>query len=126
MRRIREHLTYANVMATLAVFIVLGGGAYAAFHLPKNSVRSKNIVNRQVKRADLATHAVNASKLAPPEALHVVGAASGPPFQHGCAGSTGGGNQPPPAFYKDAEGIVHIEGEFGGCAATGNIAFQLP
>jgi hypothetical protein len=28
--RIRAHLTYANVMATLAVFLVLGGGAYAA------------------------------------------------------------------------------------------------
>jgi hypothetical protein len=32
---IRSHLTYANVMATLAVFLVLGGGAYAAFQLPK-------------------------------------------------------------------------------------------
>src|SRR6478672_8746411 len=52
MSRIRRHLTYANVMATLAVFLVLGGGAYAAFHLPRNSVRSKNIVNGQVKRAD--------------------------------------------------------------------------
>jgi hypothetical protein len=28
--RIRAHLTYANVMATIAVFLVLGGGAYAA------------------------------------------------------------------------------------------------
>jgi hypothetical protein len=54
MRLIRSHLTYANVMATIAVFLVLGGGAYAAFHLPKNSVRSKNIVNGQVKRADVS------------------------------------------------------------------------
>jgi hypothetical protein len=30
MNRIRRHLTYANVMATVAVFILLGGGAYAA------------------------------------------------------------------------------------------------
>jgi hypothetical protein len=62
MRRIRSHMTYANVMATLAVFLVLGGGAYAAFHLPKNSVRSKNIVNRQVKKADLANSSVTSSK----------------------------------------------------------------
>src|SRR6476620_1149541 len=41
-------------MATLAVFLVLGGGAYAAFHLPRNSVRSRNIVNGQVKRADVS------------------------------------------------------------------------
>jgi hypothetical protein len=55
-----------------------------------------------------------------------VGTASGVPFQHGCTGSSGGGSQPPPAFYKDVEGVVHIEGEYGGCAATGDIAFQLP
>jgi hypothetical protein len=30
MRRLRPHLTYANVMATAAVFLALGGGAYAA------------------------------------------------------------------------------------------------
>jgi len=61
---IRSHLTYANVMATLAVFLVLGGGAYAAFHLPKNSVRSKNIVNGQAKRPDLGANAVNSAKVA--------------------------------------------------------------
>ena len=30
MQRIRQHLTYANVMATIAVFVVLGGTTYAA------------------------------------------------------------------------------------------------
>jgi hypothetical protein len=53
MRRIRHHLTYANVMATFAVFVVLGGGAYAAFRLPKNSVRSRNIKNGEVKSPDV-------------------------------------------------------------------------
>jgi hypothetical protein len=52
--RLRSHLTYANVMATIAVFIALGGGAYAAFHLKKDSVKSKHIVNGQVKSKDLA------------------------------------------------------------------------
>jgi hypothetical protein len=54
MRRIRRHLTYANVISTLCLFLLLGGGAYAAFHLPRNSVRSRNIVNGQVKRADVS------------------------------------------------------------------------
>ena len=49
MRRIRDHMTYANVMATLAVFLVLGGGAYAVIHLPRNSVSSRNIKNGEVK-----------------------------------------------------------------------------
>jgi hypothetical protein len=58
-----RHLTYANVMATISVFLVLGGGAYAAFHLPKNSVRSKHIVNGQVKTPDIAADAVTRSRL---------------------------------------------------------------
>ena len=52
-RKLRGSLTYANVMVTLLVFVVLGGGAYAAFTLPKNSVRSKNIVNNQVRGKDV-------------------------------------------------------------------------
>ena len=48
--KIRKHLTYANVMATLAlVFAVAGGTAYAT-HLV---VRSNDIVNDQVKSADV-------------------------------------------------------------------------
>jgi len=37
-KQMRQRLTYANVMATAAVFLALGGGAYAATHLAKNSV----------------------------------------------------------------------------------------
>ena len=38
MRTLRDKLTYANVISTLCLFILLGGGAYAASQLPKNSV----------------------------------------------------------------------------------------
>src|SRR5258705_2505353 len=43
MRRLRKQMTYANVMSSIAVFVVLGGGAYAATTLPKNSVGSPQI-----------------------------------------------------------------------------------
>ena len=49
-RRLRCHLSYANVMATVAVFVALGGGAYAATALPRGSVG----------RAQLRDHAVPA------------------------------------------------------------------
>lgn len=39
----RKHLSYANVMATLAVFVSLGGGALAALHLPVNSVGTRQL-----------------------------------------------------------------------------------
>ncbi len=67
MRRIRSNLTYANVMATIAVFAVLGGGAFAAAKVskaPKNSVVSKSIKNGAVKKQDLATAVVSVDKLA--------------------------------------------------------------
>ncbi len=33
-RKLRDKLTYANVMSTIAVFGVLTGSAYAAFRIP--------------------------------------------------------------------------------------------
>jgi hypothetical protein len=60
LRRIRPHLTYANVAATIALIGVLGGGtAYAA-----NTVFSGDIVDGQVKTVDLANGAVLTDKLA--------------------------------------------------------------
>ncbi len=55
-------LSYANVMATVAVFIAIGGGAYAA-GLAKNSVGSKQIKNGQVKVEDLGENSVSGSKV---------------------------------------------------------------
>src|SRR5947207_13614898 len=69
LRRFRPRLTFANVISVIALFVALGGGAYAAFHLPRNSVRSRNIVNGQVKSADVKDNSltgadINESKLA--------------------------------------------------------------
>ena len=59
----RTHLTYANVMSTIAVFVALGGSSYAAVQLNKNSVRSGHIKNGQVKRADLGKSSVTTAKV---------------------------------------------------------------
>jgi hypothetical protein len=45
---LRQRLTYANVIATLALFVALGGGAYAAIRIPANSVGSKQLRNNAV------------------------------------------------------------------------------
>jgi len=64
MRRIRQHLTYVNVMATLAVFLVLGGGTAAALH-GHNTVQSDDLgPGAQVKAADVANNAVNGANIA--------------------------------------------------------------
>jgi hypothetical protein len=45
----------AMIVACIALFVALSGAGYAAFSLPDNSVKSRHIVNGQVKSADLAT-----------------------------------------------------------------------
>lgn len=50
---IRFRPTYANVVSTLALALVLSGGAYAATQLPKDSVKSKQIKNGSVKAKDI-------------------------------------------------------------------------
>src|SRR5262245_53725783 len=64
MRRIRAKLTYANVMATLAVFLVLSGGTAVALH-GHNTVQSDDLgPGAQVKAADVADNAVNGGNIA--------------------------------------------------------------
>jgi hypothetical protein len=70
----RPKLSYANVTATVALFIALGGGALAATHLARNSVgtsqlRKSAVTTPKIKRAavttaKLASHAVTGEKVA--------------------------------------------------------------
>jgi len=62
--RFRPRLSYANVAATLALVLAVGGGTvYAAAQLGKNDVRSRNIAPNAVKTPDLAKNAVTSPKI---------------------------------------------------------------
>jgi hypothetical protein len=58
MNRLHPHLNYANVMATVAVFIALGGSAYAVSQLPRDSVGAAQIRRSAVGAAELRRGAV--------------------------------------------------------------------
>jgi hypothetical protein len=59
-QRIRPHLSYANVMATIAVFLALGGvGAYAA-----NTVGSSDVIDDSLLSVDIKGKAGNATTAA--------------------------------------------------------------
>ena len=58
--KLRPRLTYANVMVTALMFIVLGGSAYA---LSRNSVKSKHIENGQVKSADVRNNGLTGADI---------------------------------------------------------------
>ena len=95
MKRIRSRLTFANVIACTALFVALGGGAYAATQLPKNSVGTK-----QLKKA-----AVTPAKLSKAAKSTLIGAA-------GSTGATG------PAGPKGAQGLKGEKGEKGAAGTT--------
>ena len=79
MRWLRPRLTYANVIATLALFIALGGNSYAALKVSgrqivnnsvgsvdvrNNDVRSKDIRNRTLRGNDVALNALGGGAIA--------------------------------------------------------------
>jgi len=64
MRFPRPQLNYANVIATIALFVALGGAAIAA-GLPKNSVGAKQLKKGAVTTKALHNKAVTAGKIAP-------------------------------------------------------------
>ena len=56
---LRQRLSFANVMATIAVCLSLAGGV--AWALERNSVRSRHIVSEQVRKSDIANSALFSS-----------------------------------------------------------------
>ena len=55
---VAERLSYANVVATLALFVALGGSSYAAL-----SITSKDVKNRSLKGGDLRKNTVTGTEV---------------------------------------------------------------
>jgi hypothetical protein len=63
MRRIRKHLTFANVASAIALFVALGGGTAVALN-GSNTVQSDDLgPGAQVKAPDVADNAVVSSDI---------------------------------------------------------------
>jgi hypothetical protein len=58
-----KRLTYANVMATLAVFIALGGSSYAALTVTGRNVKNSSLTFRDLRRDTLGGSRINESGL---------------------------------------------------------------
>jgi hypothetical protein len=61
--RLRAHLTYANVVATLALFLALGGASYAAIRvgsgsIVNNSVRTQDLRNNDIRGRDIRNRTI--------------------------------------------------------------------
>src|SRR5204863_6963101 len=62
LRKLRPRLTYANVVATLALFLAVGGGTAFAV-VAANQVNSASIIDGQVKARDIANKSIGPFKI---------------------------------------------------------------
>src|SRR5262245_21608742 len=86
MKRIRSELTYSNVISTLCLFLIVGGGtAYAASEmLPKGSVGTKQIQKEAVTPSKLSKKAK--ATLTGPQGPQGPQGLAGPAGKEGAAG----------------------------------------
>jgi Collagen triple helix repeat (20 copies) len=125
LKRLRSKLTYANVMATIAVFLVLAGGtAFAATEmLPKNGVGTKQLAKEAVTPAKLSK-ASKATLTGPKGATGATGAtgSQGPKGDQGLKGDKGETGEPglpatklwavvEGATLKRGSGVTKVESE---------------
>jgi hypothetical protein len=103
MARFGRHVNYGNVVATLALFLALGGGAYAAIKLPKNSVTSAQVKNGSLTAKDFKKGQLK-GKTGP----------VGPTGQQGPQGDRG------PAGPQGPPGLTGIKGDKGTPGADGS------
>jgi hypothetical protein len=96
--RLRSHLSYANVVSTICLFVVLSGTAYAATTLPNNSVGSAQlkvnaVTSEKVRDGALLRKDFKAGQLlaGPRGSVGAPGAQgpAGPPGPQGSAGAPG-------------------------------------
>jgi hypothetical protein len=146
----------AMIVALISLVVAMAGTTYAAIKLPKNSVSAKQLKKNSVTGAKIKKDAVTGAKvkdqsltgkdinlaqlgtvpsaqtangISPGEATHLVGAPGEPGFESGSTnlGSLGTTAVRPVGFYKDHEGIVHLQGfaKVGESGSLGTI-FSLP
>jgi hypothetical protein len=103
----KPHLTYANVVATLALFIALGGGAFAAGVIPVNSVGSK-----QLKKSAVTSPKVKDGSLAPADFA--------PAAREALTGAPGAQGDPGPQGIPGPQGLQGAKGDPGSQGAKGD------
>lgn len=67
MRKLKGHLTYANVVATLALIVAVAGGSTAiaiSAKVKKNSVSGKQIKKGTIRASNIKSGAITADKIA--------------------------------------------------------------
>lgn len=105
--RLKERLTFSNVVAVIALFIALGGASYAAIEIPKNSVGTKQLKKNAVNSNKVKNHSLLAKDF---KNGQIPKGVTGPKGSMGAAGPTG------------VDGIAGVTGAEGPTGPTGSDA----
>jgi len=94
--KLRSHLTYANVVSSVCLFIVLGGTSYAVAtgsidsrEIKNNTVRSKDLRNNTVRSRDVRNFSLLARDFRPGQLLRGPRGRRGPRGPRGRRGTPG-------------------------------------
>ncbi len=63
-RRIRPWLSYANVTSTLCLFVLLGGGAYAASKIDGSQLKNRSVAGKKLERKAVTLKEIKPSTVA--------------------------------------------------------------
>lgn len=112
LRAFTSRLSYSNVVATLALFIALGGVGYAAATLPENSVGAPQLKKNAVTGSKVRNSSLTGSDIKNKSltAADFIGSVQGPQGPAGPAGNTG------------AKGDAGAKGDTGPAGATNVVA----
>jgi len=117
MRGLRAHLSYANVMSSIAVFMVLGGSAYAAATLPRNSVGSTQLKSNAVTSSKVKNGSLQSADFGPGQM---------PTGATGATGAQGPSGPAGPAGSPGAKGDTGAKGDKGDACLSSDPACRGP
>jgi hypothetical protein len=89
---IQARLSYANVISTLALFIAVGGSAYAVGKISGRQLKDRSVSARKIKKHTLTATEINLAKLGK------VGSAAHSDFAKSADNASTLSGQPPAAF----------------------------
>jgi hypothetical protein len=61
--RLRRRLNYANVVATLALFVALGGSSYAVSQISGSQLKNNSVAGKKLKRNTIGSSRIKESRL---------------------------------------------------------------
>ena len=99
--RVLSRFTYANIVSTLAVVLLLGGVSYAAASLAANSVGSRELKNNAVRSAEVKDGSLTTADFAAGQLPAGAPGPQGAPGAKGDQGPAGEAGRPPPLDPSD-------------------------